>query len=114
MFFTWSGKGYMVPLAASLSTLGLMGLTSLLNISVQDEVISIIASVATSIFIWKLHFWLKENRSLITIVDDETGETEKLRIKHDFCSFPLWFWALVFAGFGIYTAIKLVNPELLA
>ena len=114
MFFTWSGKGYMVPVAASLSTLGLMGLTSLLNLNVQDEVITAIAGVVSGIFIWKLHYRLVQGPSSLTIVDDETGETESLKIKHDFCWFPLRFWGLFFGGYGIYTAINLFYPELFA
>ena len=114
MFFTWSGKGYMVPLSASLSTLGLMGLTSLLNISVQDEVITAIAAVVSGVFIWTLHYRLQNGASSMTVVDDETGETGEFKIKHDFCWFPLRFWGLMFAGFGIYTAVEIAYPGLLA
>lgn len=104
----------MVPLSAALTTLGLMGLTSLFNVSVQDEVISAIAAATSGIFIWKLHFLSRNCASSMTIVDDETGESEKLKIKHDFCLFPLWFWGLFFLGFSLYTTINLVYPELLA
>lgn len=113
MFFTWSGKGYMVPLSAALSTLGLMGLTSLLKMNVQDEAITAIAGVMSGVFIWKLHYWLENSASSMTIVDDETGATEKLKIKHDFCWFPLRFWGLVFACFGIYNAVEIAYPRLL-
>lgn len=104
----------MVPLTAALSTLGLMGLTSVLNISVQDEVITAIAATVSGIFIWKLHYRLANGASSMTIVDDETGETEKLKIKHDFCWFPLRFWGVVFGGFGIYTAVNLAYPGFFA
>ena len=115
MIFTWSGKGYWVPLAAASTTLSLMALTYVLGIDVQDEVITAIAASTTGVFIWKLHFWVRDNASLVTLhVDDDTGVTEKLRVRHDFCGLPLWFWGLLFGSYGLYTTLRLTRPELLA
>ena len=110
MFFTWSGKGYMVPLSAALSTIGLMVLTSQLGIQIDDQLISATAAVLSGLFLWKLHFRLVHQRSGLSIVDDETGDATPVVVKHDFYWIPLKYWGFIFVIGGIATAIDAQYP----
>lgn len=111
VLFSWSGKGYMVPVWASLSTLGLMGLAVLLRVEVQDEVITAVAALLSSAGILRLHHRLKHQATSLHIVDEESGESTPLKTKHDFCLFPLWFWGLLFGAVGLYCATALLFPD---
>lgn len=105
MFFTWSGKGYMVPLSAALSTIGLMVLTSQLGIEIDDQLLSASAAMIAGIFVWKLHFRLAKRKSGLSVVDDETGEAAPLVEKHDFYWVPLKYWGIIFVLGGIVAAL---------
>jgi hypothetical protein len=110
MIFTWSGKGYMVPLSAALSTIGLMVLTSQLDIQISDQLLSATAAVLSGMFIWNLHRQLAQQKSGLSIVDDETGEATPLIVKHDFYWIPLKYWGLIFTVGGILVAIDALYP----
>jgi len=111
VLFTWSGKGYLVPLSAALSTLSLMGITSALKITVPDEAITATAAMISGVFIWKLHFWLEQRKTNMTIVCDETGESVPYKAKHDFLWVPLKYWGVFFFLFGLVHGVNLLFPE---
>jgi hypothetical protein len=110
MIFTWSGKGYMVPLSAALSTIGLMVLTSRLDIQINDQLLSATAAVLSGMFVWILHRHLAQQKSGVSVVDDETGESTPFIVKHDFFWIPLKYWALIFTVGGILAAIDALYP----
>lgn len=110
MFFTWSGKGYMVPLSAALSTLGMIGLTTTIGLEISDEALGATAAVISGIFVWKLHYWLAARKPSLSIVDDETGEIAALDIKHDFYWIPLKYWGIIFVIGGIVVAVNTEYP----
>jgi hypothetical protein len=111
-FFSWSGKGYMVPMSAALSTLSMMGVTSALSLNVPDEAITAVAAMMSGVFVWKLHFWLERRKTNMTIVCDETGESVPYKVKHDFFWLPLKYWGVFFFLFGLAYGVDLVFPEL--
>lgn len=111
-FFSWSGKGYMVPLSAALSTLSIMGITSALSINVPDEAITAVAGMISGVFVWKLHFWLERRQVSMTIICDETGEPVPYKAKHDFLWVPLKYWGVLFLVFGLAHGVDLVFPGL--
>ncbi|MEQ9563229.1 MAG: hypothetical protein RLN69_11960 [Woeseiaceae bacterium] len=110
MFFTWTGKGYMVPLSAALSTLGMMGVTSATGLELSDEVLGATAAVISGAFIWKLHHWLEARRPSLSIVDDETGASASIQIRHDFYWIPLKYWGIIFVVGGIVVAVNAEHP----
>ncbi len=112
MFFSWTGKGYMVPVAASLSTLGVMGATSALEISITDEAISTTAAIIAGVFLWKFHHYVAQQSSGLVIMDEETGESQPFKFKHDFMFIPLRFWGPVFAAGGILYGLGMAYPGL--
>lgn len=105
MFFTWSGKGYMVPLSAALSTIGLMVLTSQLGIEIEDQLFSAMAAIIAGILVWTLHSRLAEHETGLSIVDDETGEATPMIEKHDFYWVPIKYWGIIFILGGIVAAL---------
>lgn len=110
MFFVWTGKGYVVPLSAALSTLGMMGVTSAFGLDASDEAIGATAAVISGVFVWKLHHWLAARKPSLSVVDDETGESIALDIKHDFYWISLKYWGIIFVVGGIVVAINAKYP----
>lgn len=100
----------MVPLSAAISMVGTMSAVNALGIEVPGDMIGATAAVASGIFIWKLHHWLADHKPALSIVDDETGESAPLEIKHDFYWIPLKYWGLIFSIGGILTAVNTIYP----
>ncbi len=110
MLLIWSGKGYKVPLSAALSTIGTMVVTDSLGIEISDDALGAVAAFISGVFVWKLHHWLADRKSALCIVDNETGESVSLEIKHDFYWIPLKYWGVTYSIGGILIAVNVAYP----
>lgn len=112
-FFSWCGKGYLVPLSAALSTLGIMWVTDIFAIAVPDQAITAAAGIVSGIFVWKLHYRLQQQGNL-TLIDAYSGESVPYKTRHDFLWVPLKYWGIAFFLFGSAHALQQMFPQLVA
>ena len=100
----------MVPLSAALATIGTMLVTDSLGIEISDNAISASAAFIAGAFVWKLHHLLAKRTSALSIVDNETGDSVPLEIKHDFYWIPLKYWGAIFVIGGVLTSVNVAFP----
>lgn len=102
MLFIWRGKGYMVPVVVFGTLVVTIAATSELGLEGPIEASLAITKLVSAILIWKLHVYLTNRQPTLSIVDDETGESAPLVVKHDFYWIPLRYWSFVLGAASVY------------